>query len=65
MAGKDQEGRARKALDKARIERYEQDLQNLIETIQVMANPFDYRGEDLISILSVAPNDTRDLCIAQ
>ena len=28
MAGKDQEGRARKDLEKARIERDEQDLQN-------------------------------------
>ena len=33
MAGKDQEGRARKDLDKARIERGEQDLQNLVATI--------------------------------
>ena len=62
MAGKDQEGRARKDLDKARIERDEQDLQNLVATIQTMVNPFEYKGEDLISISSgcVASKDTRD-----
>ena len=62
MAGKDQEGRARKDLDKARIERDEQDLHNLIATIHAMANPFEYKGKDLISISSgcVASKDTRD-----
>ena len=62
MAGKDQEGMARKDLDKARIERDEQDLQNLVATIQGMVNPFEYKGEDLISISSgcVASKDTRD-----
>ena len=55
MAGKDQEGRAG-------IERDEQDLQNLVATIQAMVNPFVYKGEDLISISSgcVASKDTRD-----
>ena len=38
MAGKDQEGGVRKDLDKARIERDEQDLQNLVATIQAMVN---------------------------
>ena len=62
MTGKDQEGRARKDLDKARIERDEQDLQNLVATIQAMANPFEYKGEDFICITSgcVASKDTRD-----
>ena len=62
MAGKDQEGRARKDLDKARIERDEQDLQNLVATIQAMVNPFENKGEDLISISSgcVASKYTRD-----
>ena len=62
MAGKDQEGSARKDLDKARTERDEQDLQNLVATIQAMVNPFGYKGEDLISISSgcVASKDNRD-----
>ena len=62
MAGKDQEGRSRKDLDKARIERDEQDLQNLVATIQAMVNLFEYKGEDLISISSgcVASKNTRD-----
>ena len=62
MAGKDQEGRVRKDLHKARIERDEQDLQNLVATIQTMVNLFEYKGEDLISISSgcVASKDTRD-----
>ena len=62
MAGKDQEGRIRRDLHKARIERDEQDLQNLVATIQVMVNPFEYKGEDLISISSgcVASKDTRN-----
>ena len=62
IAGKDQEGRVRKDLDKARIERDEQDLQNLVSTIQAMFNPFEYKGDDLISISSgcVASKDTRD-----
>ena len=43
------------------IERDEQDLQNLVATIQAMVNPFEYKGEDLISISSgcVASKDTR------
>ena len=62
MAGKDQEGRLRTDLHKVRIERNEQDLQNLVATIQVMVNPFEYKGEDLISISSgcVASKDPRD-----
>ena len=62
MACKDQGGRARKDLDKARIERDEQDLQNLVTTIEAMVNPFEYKGNDLISISSgcVASKDTRD-----
>ena len=62
LAGKDQKGRVRKDLHKARIERDEQDLQNLVATIQVMVNPFEYKGEDLIRILSgcVASQYTRD-----
>ena len=66
MAGKDQEGKARKDLDKTRIERDEQDLQNLVATIQAMVNPFEYKGEGLISISSgcVASKDTRDHLIA-
>ena len=62
MADKDQEGRVRKDLHKARIERDEQDLQNLVATIQAMVNPFENKGEDLISISSgyVASKDTRD-----
>ena len=61
MAGKDQEGRVRKDLHKERIERDEQDLRNLA-TIQAMVNPFEYKGEDLISISSgcIASKDTRD-----
>ena len=43
MAGKDQEGSARKDLDKAMIERDEQDLQNLVATIQAMVNIFEYK----------------------
>ena len=63
MAGKDQEGRTRQYLDKARIERDEQDL--LVATIQVMVNPFEYKGENLISISSdcVASKYTRDQLI--
>ena len=62
MAGKDQEGRVRKDLDKARLERYEPDLHNLVVTIQAMVNPFEHKGKDLIGISSscVALNDTRD-----
>ena len=62
MAGKDQEGRIRKDLHKARIVRDAQDLQNLVATIQAMANPFEYKGNYLISILSgyVTSKDTRD-----
>ena len=62
MAGKEQEGRARKDLDKERIERDEHDLHNLVATIQAMVNPFEYKGEDIISISSgcIVPNDTRD-----
>ena len=60
MDGKDQEGRARKDLDNAMIERDEQDLQKLVATIQDMVNQFEYKGEDLISISSgcVAPKYT-------
>ena len=62
MAGKDQEGWARTDLDKARIERDEQDLQNLVATIQAMVHPFEYKGDDLIIISSgcVASKYTRD-----
>ena len=62
MAGKDHEGRVRKDLHKPRIERDEQDLQNLVATMQAMVNPFEYKGEDLISVSSgcVASKDTRD-----
>ena len=67
MAGKDQERRARKDLDNARIERDKQDLQNLVATIQAMVNPFENKGEDLISISSccVASKDTRDQLITE
>ena len=43
-------------------ERDDQDLQNLVATIQVMVNPFEYKGEDFNSISSdcVASKDTRD-----
>ena len=60
--GRQQQGRARTDLDKARIERDEQDLQNLVATIQTIVNPFEYKGEGLISISSgcVASKDTRD-----
>ena len=62
LAGKDHEGRVQKDLHKAKIERDEQDLQNLVATIQAMVNPFEYKGEDLTSISSgcVASKDTRD-----
>ena len=52
MAGKDQEGRVRKDIDK----------QNLVATIQAMANPFEYKEGDLIRISSgcVTPKDTSD-----
>ena len=62
MADKDQEGRIRKDLHKVRIERDEQDLQNLVANIQAMVNPFKYKGEHLISISPgcVASKDTRD-----
>ena len=53
MAGKDQEGRERKDLDKAMIERDEQDLQNLVATIQAMVNPFEYKGKDLIRLCCI------------
>ena len=62
MAGKDHEGRVQQDLLKARIERDEQDLQNLVATIQPMVIIFKYKGEDLIIISSgcVASKDTRD-----
>ena len=62
MDGKDQEGKVRKYLHKARIDRDEQDLHNLIATIQTMVNLFEYKGEDIISISSgcVPSKDTRD-----
>ena len=50
MAGKDQEGRSRKKLDKARIERDEQDLQNLVATIQTMVSHLNIR--ERISLVS-------------
>ena len=50
MAGKDQEGRVRKYLHKARIERDEQDLQNLVATIQAMVNHLNIR--ERISLVS-------------
>ena len=43
MAGKYQEGRVRKYLHKARIERDAQDLQNLVATIQAMVNHLNIR----------------------
>ena len=50
MAGKYEEGRTRKDQDRARIERDEHDWQNPVATIQAMVNPFEYKGDDLISI---------------
>ena len=43
---------ASKDLDKTRIERDEQELQNRVVTIQAMVNSFEYKEEDLISISS-------------
>ena len=65
MVGKDQEGRAQKDLDKTRIERDEQDRQNLVATIHSMVNPFKYKGDNFISFSSgcIAPKDNRDYLI--
>ena len=62
MVGKEHEGSVRKDLDKARIERIQQDLQKGGATIQAIVNPFKYNGEGLISFSlgCVVPKDTRD-----
>lgn len=57
MAGKDIMGRPRKDLDQTRIDRDENAIKSIVSTIQSMVNPFEHRGDDLISISSgfIAP----------
>ena len=61
MAGKDDADRTRKDLDQSQIERDENVICNIIATIQFMASPFEYAGDDLINISSgcVAPEEVK------
>lgn len=52
MAGKDEHTRNRKELDTSRIKHDEEDVQNIVEIIKSMINPFESNCSELINIVS-------------
>jgi hypothetical protein len=52
MAGQNQEARIRRELDKSRITRDEQDVQNVLSTITSMVNPFIGDESSLLQLSS-------------
>ena len=52
MAGQNQEARTRRELDKSRITRDEQDVQNVVSTINSMVNPFVGDESSLLQLSS-------------
>lgn len=52
MAGKDDSVRSRKDLDVVHIRRDNEAVRSIVDTVEVMVNPFSYCGEKLVNISS-------------
>ena len=61
MAGRKQNSRGRKELDQTRIKQDEESVESVVDTMNVMTNPFTTQDEELLNVASgkVAPCDVR------